>query len=79
MGSRSKPLEVYLANTTPTPFTVLPPEESDQRGRVVLVLDRWDKPSIRVTFDREQWFEVIQALSAALAGSISETPVAVDE
>jgi hypothetical protein len=68
MSNSSKPLEVYLANTTPTPFNVLPPESGDQRGRVVLVLHRWGAPNIRVTFDRDQWREVVESLTAALEG-----------
>lgn len=64
----SKPLEVYLANTTPTPFNVVLPEEGDERGRVVLVLHRGIKPSVRVTFDRQQWIEVVESLTAVLVG-----------
>jgi hypothetical protein len=66
----SKPVEVYQANTTPTPFSVVLPEPDDERGRVVLVLHRWQKPGIRVTFDRDQWREVVAALVTALDGGI---------
>ena len=64
----AKPVEVYLANTTPTPFNLELPDVTDQRGRIVLALHRHLKPSIRVTFDRRQWIEITEALTAALVG-----------